>query len=107
MPPRSAGFGKWQDWIAPAAGFHRIGGRIIVHRECAGGQQNGATSILSNGHNSTFSAPSFTRTVKSYPLPKAEVSPKGEVTDFIAVVFAFIFFCGFLPKNRMSSPKTT
>jgi hypothetical protein len=33
MPPRSAGFGKWQDWIAPAAGFHRIGGRIIVHRE--------------------------------------------------------------------------
>jgi hypothetical protein len=29
MPPRGAGFGKWQDWIAPAAGFHRIGGRII------------------------------------------------------------------------------
>jgi len=34
MPPRGAGFGKWQDWIAPAAGFHRIGGRIIVHRKC-------------------------------------------------------------------------
>ena len=37
VPPRTAGFGKWQDWIAPAAGFHRIGGRIIAHRECASG----------------------------------------------------------------------
>ena len=44
VPPRTAGFGKWQDWIAPAAGFHRIGGRIIVHRECRKWQHNVGSS---------------------------------------------------------------
>jgi hypothetical protein len=37
----------------------------------------------------------------------ATALPKAEVTDFIAIVFAFIFICHFLPKNRMSSPQTT
>jgi hypothetical protein len=41
-------------------------------------------------------------------LPKAgALIPKGEATDFITVTFTAIFFRHFLPKNRMSSPKTT
>jgi hypothetical protein len=35
---------KWQDWIARAAGFHRISGRIIAHRECRQWQHNIAFS---------------------------------------------------------------
>jgi hypothetical protein len=38
---------------------------------------------------------------------RLERSLKGEATDFIAFVFALIFFLHFQPKNRMSSPKTT